>query len=267
MGITEILLVAIGAVAFVASFLIPEKYTAQENVNTKTQEEKLKKILEEELKQAQFRFEEKADESLTAATEKTERYMERLTNEKIMAIEEYSDTVLDRIHKNHEEAVFLYDMLNNKHAQVKNTAAEINLTVEDAKANLQNTIQQNIIQQNTSQEQFVPVLTETKVEVEPTEYTKQDEEFTELKDSMKNVKKPAPKKKAPVKKATILNMQPTEETANIEIQFDLENNMGGNNKDKILQLHKEGKSNMAIAKALGLGVGEVKLVIDLFKGV
>ena len=153
-------------------------------------------------------------------------------------------------------------MLNNKHVQVKNTAAEINLTVEDAKANLQNTIQQNIIQ-----EQFVSVMTETDVEVQPTEYTKQDEEVTELKDSIKNVKKPAPKKKAPVKKATILNMQPAEETTNIEIQFDLENNMGGNNKDKILQLHKEGKSNMAIAKALGLGVGEVKLVIDLFKGV
>ena len=31
-------------------------------------------------------------------------------------------------------------------------------------------------------------------------------------------------------------------------------------------LHNEGKSNVEIAKALGLGVGEVKLVIDLFKG-
>jgi DNA-binding NarL/FixJ family response regulator len=38
-----------------------------------------------------------------------------------------------------------------------------------------------------------------------------------------------------------------------------------NNNDRILALHKEGKSNMAIAKELGLGVGEVKLVIDLFK--
>ena len=31
-------------------------------------------------------------------------------------------------------------------------------------------------------------------------------------------------------------------------------------------MHNEGKSNMAIAKELGLGIGEVKLVIDLFKG-
>ena len=38
-----------------------------------------------------------------------------------------------------------------------------------------------------------------------------------------------------------------------------------NNNEKILKLHKQGKSNMAIAKELGLGIGEVKLVIDLFE--
>ena len=40
-----------------------------------------------------------------------------------------------------------------------------------------------------------------------------------------------------------------------------------NNNDIILQLHKEGKSNLEIARALGLGLGEVKLVLDLFQGV
>ena len=39
-----------------------------------------------------------------------------------------------------------------------------------------------------------------------------------------------------------------------------------NNNDKILRLYKEGMSNVDIAKELGLGVGEVKLVINLFKG-
>ena len=38
-----------------------------------------------------------------------------------------------------------------------------------------------------------------------------------------------------------------------------------NSNERILALHKAGKSNMAIAKELGLGIGEVKLVIDLFK--
>ena len=39
-----------------------------------------------------------------------------------------------------------------------------------------------------------------------------------------------------------------------------------NNNDRILKLHNEGMSYVDIAKDLGLGVGEVKLVINLFKG-
>lgn len=36
--------------------------------------------------------------------------------------------------------------------------------------------------------------------------------------------------------------------------------------DQILEMSRQGKSNMEIAKTLGMGVGEVKLVVDLFKG-
>ena len=45
-----------------------------------------------------------------------------------------------------------------------------------------------------------------------------------------------------------------------------ENENTRNSNDRIRELHKAGKSNMAIAKELGLGIGEVKLVIDLFEG-
>ena len=38
-----------------------------------------------------------------------------------------------------------------------------------------------------------------------------------------------------------------------------------NNNQKILDLYNEGKSNLEIAKELGLGIGEVRLVIDLFR--
>ena len=40
---------------------------------------------------------------------------------------------------------------------------------------------------------------------------------------------------------------------------------GQNNNEKILRMHRQGISTVAIARELGLGVGEVKLVIDLFK--
>ena len=38
-----------------------------------------------------------------------------------------------------------------------------------------------------------------------------------------------------------------------------------NKNEKILSLHKEGKSNVEIAKILDCGLGEVKLVLGLFK--
>ena len=42
-------------------------------------------------------------------------------------------------------------------------------------------------------------------------------------------------------------------------------NIGTNKNEQILELYRQGKSNVVIAKTLGLGVGEVKLVIDLYK--
>ena len=49
---------------------------------------------------------------------------------------------------------------------------------------------------------------------------------------------------------------------NTTIEFDA----GSNNNKQILELHSQGKTNIEIAKELGLGMGEVKLVIDLFRG-
>ncbi len=53
-----------------------------------------------------------------------------------------------------------------------------------------------------------------------------------------------------------------------ELNFDnedAEDGIGIPRNEQILTLHKQGKSTVAIAKELGLGVGEVKLVIDLYK--
>lgn len=57
-----------------------------------------------------------------------------------------------------------------------------------------------------------------------------------------------------------------EESRGVDIRFAKGKDNGRNSNERILELHKAGKSNMAIAKELGLGLGEVKLVIDLFEG-
>ena len=77
-------------------------------------------------------------------------------------------------------------------------------------------------------------------------------------------KRVATKRKAPAKKTVTKRTKADGKTPEIEIQFEPDSDIGSN-KSKILKLHEEGKSNMAIAKSLGLGIGEVKLIIDLFE--
>lgn len=268
MGLTEITLMVLGIAAFVASFLIPEKFNSQSNVDSKKIKEEMKDFLDQEMQKNSFQIEEKADETISAAVEKTERYLERITNEKIMAVQEYSDTVLSQIHKNHEEAVFLYDMLNNKHVQVKNTANEIHTKVEDAKADLKNTIQEKL-----SEIPAEETVEDLPADTLKTENRMKDIKNIPLKKEEKEVVDELPKeKKTTRKKTTTTTKKKTSTTkaktdnkeSNIEVQFEPGLDMGSN-KDKILSLHKEGKSNMAIAKSLGLGIGEVKLIIDLFE--
>lgn len=262
MGLTEILLIVLGIFAFVGSFLIPESLAEKNSKDIKIPEEKIKELIAQEVKQAAYQIEEKTDETISAAAEKTERYMERLSNEKIMAIQEYSDTVLSQINKNHEEAVFLYDMLNNKHAQIKNTAAEINTQVQDVKANMEQGLQEQPM--NIAVEEVMSLEEEKDDVAVMTDASNLVEHVSEVKEEKKPNKRPATKKKAATKKNTVSKENTEEKNAEIEIQFDPDSDMGSN-KSKILELHKEGKSNMAIAKSLGLGIGEVKLIIDLFE--
>ena len=82
---------------------------------------------------------------------------------------------------------------------------------------------------------------------------KSTEDQNKTKAVAKTIRKPRAKK-------TDMAEQPVGEVAEMNIQFA----KGTNNNDRILTLYSEGKSNKEIAKQLSLGVGEVKLVIDLY---
>ena len=221
MGLMESLLLILGVVIFIISFIVPEKLGKENVAEAKIPEGKIQELIQKEIKRAEFQIEEKTEETITAATEKAERYMERISNEKIMAVQEYSDTVLGQINRNHEEAVFLYDMLNNKHIQIKNTAAEMESKVENKKSESGYTDTEPVTGEQ-GEEMFY------------------DEEPEDIKSLIA---------------AELLDMD-----YEMESVSDV-----SNNKDKILMYHQEGKSNIEIAKALGLGIGEVKLVIGLYE--
>ena len=132
MEIMEIVLLIAGGVIFILSFLIPGGKETASGQSAEQAKKEISDMVGAEMEKVRGHVDDVVDEAVTYATEKTERALERLTNEKIMAVNEYSDTVLAEIHKNHEEAMFLYDMLNNKHVNLKNTVSEVNRTVKEA---------------------------------------------------------------------------------------------------------------------------------------
>lgn len=248
MEVLQIIVLILGVLIFTVSFFIPDKKA--DTKESRAKEERIfKELMEREMPKIRQQMESAAEESIEQAKEDTKRQMERLTNEKMMAINEYSDTVMTEIHKNHEEAVFLYDMLNNKHAQVKNTAAELNQVVKQSKQ-IQNGTK------GTKKETKKKTESAPKPSFEPME-------SKELETVVLSEKTPEPVlETASAEKTEKADNAPA---ANVEIMFATEGNEENSN-DRILELHKQGKSNMAIARELGLGIGEVKLVIDLFKG-
>lgn len=237
MEILQVIVLILGALLFTVSFFIPDKQADSGKIKEK-EERIFNELMEKELPNIRKKIDEATEEGLEHAKENSRRQMERLTNEKMMAINEYSDTVMAEIHKNHEEAVFLYDMLNNKHAQVKNTAAELSQVVKQSK-------QVKSVAKTTKKEEKNETPSFEAMPVKAVETIPPVEEKTDNK--------------------TTDSLPKEEAVNNVEIMFATEGNEENSN-DRILELHKAGKSNMAIARELGLGIGEVKLVIDLFKG-
>ena len=237
MGILEIVLLIAGIIIFTGSFFLPLGGEKNTGIDKKAAKEEIHGLVEEEMNTVRSKMQDKMEETSEDAIEKAERSLERLTNEKIMAVNEYSDTVLQEIHKNHEEVMFLYDMLNSKHANIKDTVSKIDKAVKAA----QNKTAENKMAENKTAGNKAA----------------EDKSTTD-----KPAGTVAEEKKADTSQTESL-IQPKNSP---EIGFMGETvQEGQNNNEKILEMHRQGKSTVAIAKELGLGVGEVKLVIDLYK--
>ncbi len=115
MSATEIILIVIGIAIFLLGYLMPARRKDLDEEVQLISEDEVRKLVAGEVEHVKDRIADIVDETVNYSIEKAERAMERVTNEKIMAINEYSDTVLEEINKNHKEVVFLYDMLNDKH--------------------------------------------------------------------------------------------------------------------------------------------------------
>lgn len=347
----EILLLILGAVIFIASFIVPESKSELDAADRQLTQEKLQELLQEEMKNVRTQVADAVDETVHYSMEKTERGLERLTNEKMTAVSEYAQTVLEDIHKNHEEVMFLYDMLNDKHENLKETATEVSMAVKEANARVSELDAARSAEPEIDPDVPIePVIEDARTGKPIVEETFEPislsgiEKLKRREDSLHEMDKAAESvvKKAiaqsPVMakdKKTVTASEADEKTALVKVEktaeekdrsqektakdieragktaaktpaagkagsakekvegrakktagkaggegqktqpqkkessdlaFSLQPITDNSNKnERVLALHKQGKSNVAIAKELGLGVGEVKLIIDLFK--
>ncbi len=248
MEVAEIVVLVIGIIIFIASFILPETLGKNSEEAMGIAKEEIKSMVSLEMHGIKLHVDEVVGEAIDYAVEKTGRSLERLTNEKIMAVSEYSDTVLKEIHKNHDEALFLYDMLNSKHANLKETVSKINQTVKEAEETTRGV--------EAAVNNFQRLTPEV---VEPAVVKLEETESQQMENVIETVKKVSGEDREGLadKESQQENVDQT------DVLTEEEDGLNKNN--KILELHKQGISQVAIAKELGLGVGEVKLVIDLYK--
>ena len=225
----EIVLILVGVAFVIASCFVQEKF-AQKDIDAlaKMSETELKMTIERQIGSAKMRAGEAIGEMVDETLGAAQRGLEKETNKKIMAVSEYSDTILESMNKTHNEIMFLYSMLNDKHTELTQFA---------------NSLKQITAQKSTSNANMSTFSNEVPMELTHEIYSNEFFSNTNETYSYNN-----------------------EEKENSFYFMNEEENMDSFNKnEKILALHKKGKSDVEIAKDLECGLGEVRLVLGLYK--
>lgn len=271
----EIALLTIGLIVIVASFVFSSKsdgdtmHNVKDVTFTDKQKEDIKKQIMDIL-----------DEQIENVKEQTEISLDKLSNQKMLEMNEYSDTILQEINRNHNEVMFLYDMLNEKKKEINNTVRDMNVTKKEIEKSKTVPKKQTVIDsiKDMSEDTGGFMASEELLREEQKDADTRKKDILNQLDAvveavsddvsadLEAVEK-KPKKRTSTGRTAAKRMKETVKKETLrEDNRDPKAFETGNNNEKILQLSKEGKSNVEIAKELGLGIGEVKLVIDLFKG-
>lgn len=229
----EIALIIIGVIVIIISCIVVDKQTnEQKQMIGKSLSSFEDKISDEDKRQLLDKMKEYLTEVREDTMIRTDDALSKISNEKIMAVNEFSDQIMEKIKRNHEEVVFLYNMLNDKEKELKATVREIDSSKKKVQDILNSKAENDKLQavKNSKTQAAVKALSQAKTD--------------------------------PMEKQDQLISRPSEASAEISTVSGL----SSNNNNQILSLYSQGRSVVEISKLLGLGQGEVRLVIDLFKG-
>ena len=248
----EIGLVVIGVLIFAGSFFITEKLSSSDMKEiTRISEKEVQNIVDSRIAQSESiikdRFDDKLEDAVNDFAIRTdEEYVSKMNQ-----MNEYSEKVLETMEKTNNEIVFIHSMLNDKQENVAKLTEKLDITQKQL-LQLKNDVDESInalkeqYDQNITlkkEQEFVTGIEATRVETE-TVKTFNDELIEKIADS-NDEEVPEGFKEAVTESSDESHTMSSEES-------------------EIVNLYKEGYSEIDIAKKLGKGIGEIKLVLGLY---
>lgn len=286
MLILEIVLLVVGAGVVTASFFIP---AGKQEASAIDVSEDVSEAVTAEVSRHKDHIAKLVDDSvaerIAVGLDGAEASLEKLTNEKIMAVNEYSDSVIDQIHKDHDEAMFLYDMLTHKQEELQTLSGQVSSLAKDAAAISEDVAQASAraeaMKQSVPEPAAEPVYVQpapepVRVQVIPESVSEQEEEPAfEPEPVPEPVPEPLPEPAYDLPDDGIpdtleikllnpgLESEPEPEPVDTSMQPTPEIRPYTDNTSRILDMHKNGMNDVDIARKLDIGVGEVRLIISL----
>ena len=294
MDIIVIICLIIGVSCIGASFFIKEKADINNHEKEKIVEEiRGRALSEDSVKKVMARVEKGFSEKLSAISEDKlggfADKMSEIANDKMLAINDMSGQLMEKIEQNHKEVIFLYDMLNEKSDYLKDFSAKIDglrheLEREEERIKALNNdlddkmIKVKEVRQTVIAKPVAPVevkqeksrrvptgIEQAKAAIKPAEVPAQAKNLVKMKKEVEDIPSDIndifdTDERDIFKDAEVPEI--TEEIDEIDLSPELTEELSTN--DKILKMHSEGKSVMEISKELGMGQGEVQLILGLY---
>lgn len=263
MIVIEIIMILIGLGAVIASFRLSNDNKENDGVKAEIDSEQVDEKIRKAVKKTEEEILNKADEKFS-----------QISNDKIMGFNEYSNEIFDKIEKNHEETVFLYNMLTEKEKEIQNLIHSVDTTNADlrdetAKAYQKVKKQLSDVDSALKQMEVENVKDDTMKSLKAEEITTLSEngkenvfENDEVSKSEKNTVLDEEEAKAIAEITNEAYISHTQDDNIFEENNKSENKLNSNS--EIIALYKKGRNVLEISKMLSIGQGEVKLVIDLY---
>lgn len=295
-------MIIIGIIICLASFFVSEKLsTKEDNLHNLMSVDDDYEFSDRELRIIRRKIEDVIANQAKDILYETNESLANMANEKTMALGDYAVAVCEQIEKNHKEVMFLYSMLDDKQKDIMKTVRIVNDANKEAKDTLEHVKHINVENKNYSSHSNgqsaldqLTALSQKKKEADNFDVQQIVNEEAKVESENEVDVNGVLEESATLEEESLVepeldlvdgyqdeadSISDTDlagmedvfaELDQTDLNFDdvLEEEFkeNENSNDIILQMHRNGSSILDIAKQLGLGVGEVKLVIDLYQG-